>query len=424
MRTRTKYDAAEYFPAETGQTRLATRANPSSAWSAFGAWGNINVTQVLKSDGEYIITDDISPSHGVKTVTHTKRKFTRYSIRTLSEFTNTQWREYRNGEVATYSWGSPGKHALSDFSASYPKTVNQLKAEAMHKFHKQNEVDTLLNLIESPQLITSAQSIIRLMKAHGRRVRTATGFRVSNSLPSIASSGFLGWSFGLAPLISDIQKINGAVATVKRDMDNYIRSYGREYVVNSKSVGVVNPTFNLASLGYSANPNANDGTVWHLGMNYLHMPTRLVGVRGRRAVEYNSDTFKRLDYMIRRFGATGPASLAWERIPFSFVVDWFVNLSGVVDALDNTLTGTTRHIDSVWMSEKWHVLAGVYKHRGAGYTSDLDGKQITQNELSYYHREAISPDPTIALSGRFGKKQIALTAALLHQLVANLRVWR
>lgn len=422
MRTRTKYDAVESYPAGTIESRLATRVNPSSPWSAFGAWGNLATPSALKSDGEYVIIDDISPSNGVKTVTHTKRKFTRYSIRTLSEFTNTNWREYRNGEAAlNWAAGTHGKHTFSDFSASYPKTINQLKVEAMHKFHKQNEVDTLLNLVESPQLIASARSIIRLMKEHGRRVRS--GRRI-NSLPSLASSGFLAWSFGLAPLISDIQKINGAVANVKRDMDNYIRSVTKDYVVNSKAIGALSPTFNLASLGYSANPNANDGTVWHLRMNYLHMPTRLVGVRGRRGVEYNTAAFGKLDYVIRRFIATGPASLAWERIPFSFVADWFVNLSGVIDTLDNALTGNTRHINSVWMSEKWHVLAGVYKHRGAGYTSDLDGKQITQNELSYYHREAISPDPSISLSGRFGKKQVALTAALLHQLVASLRVWR
>lgn len=422
MRTRTKYDAVESYPAGVIESRLATRANPSSPWSAFGAWGNLSTPSALKSDGEYIIIDDISPSNGVKTVTHTKRKFTRFSIRTLSEFTNTNWREYRNGEAAlNWASGTHGKHTFSDFSASYPKTINQLKVEAMHKFHKQNEVDTLLNLVESPQLITSAKSIIRLMKEHGRRVRSG---RRLNSLPSLASSGFLAWSFGLAPLISDIQKINGAVANVKRDMDNYIRSVTKDYVVNSKAVGALSPTFDLASLGYSANPNANDGTVWHLGMNYLHMPTILVGVRGRRGVEYKTAAFGKLDYVIRRFIATGPASLAWERIPFSFVADWFVNLSGVIDTLDNALTGNTRHINSVWMSEKWHVLAGVYKHRGAGYTSDLDGKQITQNELSYYHREAISPDPSISLSGRFGKKQVALTAALLHQLVASLRVWR
>lgn len=421
MRTRTKYEAVDYYPAETGQTRLATRANSSSPWSAFGAWSNISVAQVPKSDGAFAIVDDVAPSRGVKTVTHTKQIFTRYSFRTLSQFTNTQWRQYRNCEAVAYSWGTPGRHVVSDFSASYPKTVNQLKVEAMHKFHKQNEVDTLLNLCESPQLVTSAQSIIRLLKEHGRRSR---GGRRSNSIPSLVSSSFLTWSFGLAPLISDIKKINGAVASIKRDMDNYIRNNNRAYVVNSKSLGVLIPNFDLASLGYSSNPNNNDSTVWHLGINYLQMPTLLVGVKGRRGVEYNSDSFKRLDYVIRRFIATGPASLAWERIPFSFVIDWFVNLSGVVDALDNALTGNTRAIDTVWMSEKWHALAGVYRHQGSGYTTDFDGKQITQNELSYYHREAISPDLSISLSGRFGKKQVALTAALLHQLVANLRVWR
>jgi hypothetical protein len=422
MRTRTKYEAAEYYAAGTVEVRSASRANPSSPWSAFGSWGSIGTPSALKSEAEDIIIDDITPSRGVKTVTHTKRKFTRYADQSLSEFTNTNWSQYRLGN-ATFGWasGNHGRHLFGDFAATYPKTINQLKVEAMHRFHQQNEVDTLLNLIEAPQLITSAQSIVRLMKAHGKKLRN--GKRV-NSLNSLASSGFLAWSFGLAPLISDIQKINRAVATLHRDIDNHMRTYKRPYTVSASSVGVVNTTFDLASLGYSAYTNLNDSTVWNIQTNYLTMPRLMVGVRGRRTAEYNSAAFQQLDYVIRRFGATGPASLVWERIPFSFVVDWFVNLSGIIDTLDNALTGFSRHIDSVWMSEKWHILAGVYKHQGGGYTSDMDGKQITQNELSYYHREAISPDPSISLSGRFGKKQLALTAALLHQIVASLRVWR
>jgi len=423
MRTRTKYDIPQYTSTAT-TTKGASRPNVNSPWSAFGSAANTGSTtqNVLMQESEEIIIDDPTPSRSVKYVHHTKRKFKRVHIPSADEATTLTRYLYESrsgGDAHVYSWGQYGKLSFSNVSVSYPKTISQLKSLAMHKFHAFNEVDTLLNVIESPQLVSSARSLVNLMKQHA--VRTRTGRR-KNALPSLASSGFLAWSFGLAPLISDINKINQSLRTIKSEMDRYVREGNREYTTNA----AVNGTFsaNISATGYSSNPNANNGSWWHVGFYPTTLPRLLVGVKGRRNVEYNSDAFKRLDYVIRRFIATGPASLAWEKIPFSFVADWFVNLSGVVDALDNALTGNSRTINSIWMSEKWNVIVPVYKHKQVSWTSDSDGKQTAHNELSYYHREAVSPDLSISLSGRFGKKQVALTAALLHQLVANLRVWR
>jgi len=422
MRTRTKYeDGPVWVGSRVGQVRSRSRANVNSPWTNWTGFSNVTFGAGLVpvEDDEAIIIDDIVPSNGVKTVTHTKRKFRMFNISDVDEFTDTNRYNYTGPYAHHYSWGYYGRILHSDLLPSYPKTISQLKTEAMHKFHKFNEVDTLLNLVESPQLVSSANSLTRLM----REARRATSNRGrASALSKAASSGFLAWSFGLAPLISDVQKINAAVRQIKADMDRHIRDYNRRYVVTVKSLGTI--AMVTTPTGYSSNPNLNNSSFWHVGINPLVPPMRLVGVKGRRNVEYSSDGFKRLDYVIRRFIATGPASLAWERIPFSFMLDWFVNLSGVVDALDNALTGNSRNIETVWMSEKWNTLVPVYKHKYVGWTSTQDGEQTAHNELSYYHREAISADPSISLSGRFGKKQVALTAALLHQLVANLRVWR
>jgi hypothetical protein len=307
---------------------------------------------------------------------------------------------------------------MAAISASYPKTINQLKVEAMHAFHDMNEVDTLLNIIESPQLISSSRSLIKLIRDAWKQRGTRSGLGRG---AAAASSGFLGWSFGLAPLLSDMNKINQALRTLKSQMDNYVRNSGRKYVVSRTCLGSIAAP-GTGYTGYSS-PSLNSGW-WHTGVYYLHMPTLRVGVRGTRNVEYQSDAFKRLDYMLKRFIGTGPASLGWELIRFSFVLDWFVNLSGIIDSMDNALTGMSRNIDQVWMSEKWHVLVPVYKHQYGGWYSDSDGKQTALNDMSYYHREPVSADPSISLSGRFGKKQVGLTAALLHQIVADLRAYK
>lgn len=147
----------------------------------------------------------------------------------------------------------------------------------------------------------------------------------------------------------------------------------------------------------------------------------VVGVRGHRNIDYNLDAFKKLQYLINRFGSSGPASFVWERIPFSFVVDWFVDLSSIVGALDNALTGFNQRLDDGWCSEKWSALVPVFKHKYVNWTSDKDGQQTALYEMSYYHREYLEPRITWGLRDRFGKKQASYLAAVLHQLVANLR---
>jgi hypothetical protein len=119
--------------------------------------------------------------------------------------------------------------------------------------------------------------------------------------------------------------------------------------------------------------------------------------------------------------------LAWEKVPFSFVVDWFVDLTGLVDFLDNAIVGKNKKIDRCWKSEKYHVLIPSYKHIQGGSQfmfPTLDGQQITLSEVRYYHREPMDPNLSIGLSGRFGKKQATLSMALFYQMIANLKTWR
>jgi hypothetical protein len=70
-------------------------------------------------------------------------------------------------------------------------------------------------------------------------------------------------------------------------------------------------------------------------------------------------------------------------------------------------------------------LAEIKKLRYApSLTSSVDDTQIANSDISYYARDPFVPTTTVGLSGRFGKKQIGLTAALLGTFAANLRAKR
>jgi hypothetical protein len=244
----------------------------------------------------------------------------------------------------------------------------------------------------------------------------------TNLNPLDVSNLYLGWSFGFAPLISDLQKISRALPKIRKNLRDLARNSTKPFTVTRVSTGSINFTYAPGINGYGPNPAGTSNDWWHENISVIKPPTRIVGVSGRRHLTYQTDEFQQLDYLMSRFVATGPVSLIWEKVPFSFVIDWFVDLSSLIVKLDNATVSTGKVISKSWSSESVDVIVGAVKHPQLSFNShtSLDGSIIAQNRLSSYLRSPLKPDLLIQPSGKFGKKQASLTAALLHQQVANL----
>jgi hypothetical protein len=406
---------------------VSTTVRGPFSWSSYNSSGTLTgsgtvavQSSLAVNSGQTVITDNPGASNKTKTVTHTKRKYVRSVISSYDESSHNTTTDavinryiYNGPDAHGHSWGVYGQLTTDNISVSWSKTIQELQLQAMKNFSSANTVNTLLNAIESPQLVQGVRSFLSLLKPRARGVKA-----------SDAANIYLGYSFGVAPLISDIKKINKSLKTLKSDMDRYIRDYDKPQTAVARCGGTLslNATGLPVSYGSYVIPPANE-SYWHVGtISSLVLPMRIVGVRGKRNVEYNTDAFKKLQYIIDRFVTTGPASFLWERVPYSFVVDWLVDLSSILAALDNVLTGSNQVYSDGWVSEKWSVLAPVIKHRSKTWTSDSDGRQTALNELSYYHREWLDPRINVGLSHRFGNKQASLTAALVYQLVANLKI--
>lgn len=291
----------------------------------------------------------------------------------------------------------------------FPEHVSRSIEKAIHNFHNVNEVDTLLNIVESPKLISGLRSVLKggSKTSFLKRLRRGDG-----------SNAYLYYSFGLAPLISDMQKIRKAMVAVKADIDRQLRALRGQRVSHYSCFGQFTGFTGMGS-GFGA-PDNNDNSYWHSALQSVRAPRRVITCRGSWAARYNSDLLNRLDYLLRRFLSAGPASYVWERIPFSFVVDWFLDLSSIIDGLDRLLTGSDSSISDVCLSESWRVQCPIYKHKRALQVSSFDNQQVGINDLVYYRREPQIVAPSqVQLSGRFGKKQLSLAAALLHQILAN-----
>jgi hypothetical protein len=373
------------------------------------------------------ITDDPSPGRGVKVVTHTRKRIQAFRMDTFDD-TIVPNRYVGNGVNAWYdSWGSFGGGSypriigmdFANVSTSYSMTDAQLIAKAKHAFYNETEVEGLLNLVESPELFTPLRGFTS-RRYWSELLRHTLGDKaISHKNLLRISNGFLYWSFGVAPLISDMKKVQSALKTIQSKMRQNLLHRG----TNQSSHTTMKGSF--GALNYSGTVgggiDADLNTWWKGRINILFPPTKIVSVRGIRSHKYNTDAFNKLDYLLTRFGSAGPASYIWERIPFSFVVDWFVDLSGVIDALDQFSTGNSRSIADISISEKWSLSISQLHKQYLTYACSTYGNEFARTQLDYYNRQPVTSSPLVTSTSRFGKYQFAISAALVHQLVANLK---
>lgn len=90
-----------------------------------------------------------------------------------------------------------------------------------------------------------------------------------------------------------------------------------------------------------------------------YSPPRVIqaGVRAANTTEGFEGVFVRLDYYLENpllaslssLGITNPAEVVWERVPFSFAVDWFLPIGRYLSALDATLGYKFRAGSQTWL---------------------------------------------------------------------------
>lgn len=329
-----------------------------------------------------------------------------------------------------YSWGLYGEVRLSDLSVVYNRSEQALISATVHEFYNENSVDNLLNLVESPKFLPSLRDfdsrLARLEKfqywprgwdAKMRRLKLLG--RAGKNLLDVGSAGLLGYSFGIAPLVGDMLTMAESIPSIRKGFVSARREADKVIRVRQALVG--KPTFNCSGPGFRSDPDTIDNNWWTVRPEWSTPPKKICVVTGRRdRPRYYNDTLQKVDRLLRKYLSAGPASAVWEALPFSFVLDWFVDTSKVIDSLNESLTGLDSTIKHVSLSRKIEVDAKVYKLKQATWVSDSDGKLTVHNRLRDYHRESIQLNTIVRPSGRFGKKQAALAGALLHEIVSKL----
>lgn len=135
-------------------------------------------------------------------------------------------------------------------------------------------------------------------------------------------------------------------------------------------------------------------------------------------IQYETELFQKLDFLLSRF-ATSPASLAWEKVPFSFVVDWFVDLRGFCRSIDEML-GISPFIDlQMTRSASYDVsTTQTWTKRSPCSGAVLYSRIASDITYRHYERYPVSPRTDwFVWRNRFGKNQAAISAALISQAI-------
>lgn len=317
------------------------------------------------------------------------------------------------------NWGiEPRWLTPSQFTPSYPVSESSQLSDTMDSFYNAGNVEHILNVVEAPELPKSLEDLKKTTRNYFQTWKPGYIGEVSSfgnatkKFARLTSKTFLTYSFGIAPLLSDMRKTANILWNYSKEIKRHAARAGKAEVVRSQIVGTLDHPYaqgqyvsGLAYLKYSG----------HL----LKPPTRVISVRGIRKTKYRTDAFTNIGFLAERLIGRGPFNFAWERIPFSFVVDWFVDLRSILNELDNTVFGANRSITGVLSTVEWEY-RGNFVHENAPPYTDLayNNAAMCGTHIRYYDRKVLAANPSwVGLSGRFGKKQLALSGALLTELI-------
>lgn len=273
----------------------------------------------------------------------------------------------------------------------------------------QLKADILLNIVESNKMWPSIRRLALSMPA------MAKNWNSLRRVITTASASYLFYKFGVSPILSDIMRVQRHLPVMVNDLKRHVEGDTMRF---SKSA-VAHVSFDDAEYT-EGNAYRSVQRRWTYHPERGIDPTVRYVLAVKPNVQYGPAIFKNAGYALDRF-ATSPATLAWELVPFSFVLDWFVDLRATLRAVDRSLgykpyqvVGFTR---SLLYSHRTRVLLRVYNDcNSAIATGPYDCGTV---DCRHYERSPVVNWGFLPTwSPRFGKNQAAISAALLSRQIS------
>jgi hypothetical protein len=329
----------------------------------------------------------------------------------VSSGTAPWWDLFQNAINTSLAWdvgsdtGVPPYWSFGDTSGVEINVVNDLMKRA-----QQLKADVLLNLVEANQIWPSIQSIA------GALPNMARHWHQLRKVIKTASGSFLAWKFGVSPILSDMMAVQRYLPRLEDDITRHIEGDKQRF-----SISMEVPCQFTDPGWVPVIWNGHDIVSAQATGKALKSPTVRYVLVVKPKASYKTAFFQKADAFLSRF-ATSPASLAWELVPFSFVVDWFVDLSGVARAVDKVVGHSPYEVVSFTRSLSYELST----QERFQYRSPCTGgviADVTRGSATYkhYERTLVQSGSLPVWNPRFGKNQASISAALILQQLSRVR---
>lgn len=387
-----------------------------------------------------------------------------YSQRTLPEWYVTSGYEYNQAEVYWGSWPSATVNgSITDLENSKLDAYNRLRA--LRPDPHGNWLQSVCELKDSKQTLSQVLQFLNWAKTTmGRKTRIPRkGFGPLSAASRLAdvAGAYLWYQFGVEPTVSDVRKF------LKELSEGRLKCYGTLH--NPKTVakkGEVlvcrfsnRPKQNQILAAMFGGSRKTDGEgLLHLNRNtrtYVTWPFlgltdarpsygKKLYVRGVTSGCYfarvkQDVTISGIDDLKRRWSWNCPSfRTMWELVPFSFLVDWVVDVGSTIERLEKRYCTQSfmSYLGPVWVCEKTETItympivsgnavvslrsppASVYDGGYLNLRWHADYSYYAQKKVTSFTRRQLGSAPAVAipkLAREIKAYQITSGMALLLQ---------
>lgn len=232
---------------------------------------------------------------------------------------------------------------------------------------------------------------------------------------------YLGWSFGVKPMVSDLQNIYDLVTSFP--------SLVNKFIDEGKRVQTYHYRVPLTASRMDVTPTHMDYTSVYTEDSFQYVATL--------KCSYEYDRPSNWTAFLRAAGLRLTPEIIWNGIPFSFVIDWVLDIQSFLRQFDKDPRVRVRvvdYCDSVKLSQvitaqraqyfnNWaygSAMPVIRRYAGAGVSTSDPASLIWSRESSSYLRKPGFPDTGYALPAldTLSARELLLGGALMR---ANIR---
>lgn len=278
--------------------------------------------------------------------------------------------------------------------------------------------------ISVPTFIGELPELPGLLAAFGKKQMAKA--KASGNIPLYwTPHGFLGYQWGIAPLLADLRALLEGIEEIRKRLDDLSNLRANGYfsrTVQLSRDAYMEPPSSLQILhamntGYVYGRQATSYTVtewgsaqWYVRHDTVLPPSMPVSKGGR----WDIPTSDQLWAQMSRLGLTWYEILAaiWELFPWSWLADWFFKIGDFVTAWNNTISLGVRNICLMrrYQSDTAYTIDRSASFAGLGFVKPPSKRQVLKLRF-------VLTDPTpagsISTQPFFDPKKWAIIGSLL-----------